>query len=122
MKSKTRKKGKTNPYYTPATWSRRLRNRLERGDRPGELLRYSHQKNQYPEEVVKFIQVASKVQEATELLATLNTGSTAPLFNSVGEKLPISKDLAAAIDRLKEIQPDIDVQIRDHLLTIVPED
>lgn len=118
----TKNKKKPNPYYTPATWPRRLRQRLERGDRPGDLLRYSHQKDQYPAEVTAFIQVAAKVQEATELLATLTTGSMAPLQNSVGEKLSATPELTEAIDALKLLQPDIDVQIRDHLLTIVPKD
>jgi len=119
---RTKKRAKRNPYYTPATWSRRLRQRLERGDRTGDLLHYSHQKDQYPDEVTRFIQVAAKVQEATDLLATLTTGSMAPLRNSVGEKLSSASDLAKVIEKLKQVQPDIDVQIRDHLLKIVPKD
>jgi endonuclease IV len=117
-----KKRAKTNPYYTPATWNRPLRKKLERGDRAGDLLRYTHKKEQYPEEVKEFIQVAAKIQQATELLATLTTGSMAPLQNSVGEKLPSAAELAKVIERLKQIQPDIDVQIRDHLLKIVPKD
>lgn len=123
MKKKTQKTNKApNQYYTPVTWSRRLRQRLERGDRPGDLLRNNHQKGQYPEEVMKFIQVAAKVQEATELLATLNTGSMAPLHNSVGKKLNVTSDLSKMIESLKKVQPDVDVEIRDHLLNIVPKD
>jgi len=117
------KKGvKSNLYYTPATWSRRLRQKLERGDPPGECLRYSHQKDEYPEEVQKFIGVASKVEEATKLLSTLIVGSMAPLSNSVGEVISSSKELSRLIELIRELQPDIDIQIRDHLLKIIPKD
>lgn len=116
------KSGKKNPYYTPATWSSRLRQRLERGDAPEDCLRYSHSREQYPEEVREYIGVASKIKEATQLLSTLTLGSTAPLLNSVGEKLSATDKLKKIVDELQSIQPTVSIEIRDHLLSIVPKD
>jgi len=121
-KGKSSKPDKKSPYYTPATWHHRLREKLERGDPPGDCLRYSHQKDEYPPEVRAFIVVASKVEEATKLLATLMVGKTAPLTNSIGKKIPSSDGLMKIIKLLRGVQPDVDVEIRDNLLQIIPKE
>lgn len=122
-KKHTKKGSRPNPYYTPMTPARRLRQKLEAGDPPGDLLKYSHRRSEYSPEVIEYVKVAEKIANATKLLATLTDGSTGVLNNSVGENLGQENlELVKLIERLKELQPQIDVRIRDHLLSIVPED